>query len=88
MTKEVNSGNIPIDKICKRGENVENVSFESYIRKKGVSLHKLSDVCGIDFSVMRGRMKGDSEFTVGEIEAIAEYLLMNEAEIMLYFFKR
>lgn len=88
MTKQENSGNILADKICKRGENVEKIKLKDYMRKKGLSVRRLSELCDMDYAVLCGRLSGKTEFTVGEIEIVAKCLSMSEAEIMLYFFDK
>ena len=88
MTKEENSGNILADKIYKRGENVEKIKLKDFIRKKGLSIRRLADMCDFDYSVLYGRLSGKTEFTVGEIEVVAKCLSMSDIEIMLYFFDK
>lgn len=86
MTNKEINGNICTDKLWKSGEKMEIYAFENLLQKNGISYRQLADLCEMEFSVLQSRMRGESEFTLGEIERIVNCLSMDKSEIMLIFF--
>ena len=65
---------------------MEKSALEEMIIKKGFSKGKLARLCGMNYSVFCSRLSGESEFTLGEIQAIIKYLSLEKDEVMLIFF--
>lgn len=53
---------------------------------KCVTYEEMAQLCGINYHVFEERMEQKSEFTLGEIEIIANRLGMNEIDVNIIFF--
>ena len=53
---------------------MDRVELEIAMKRKGISYEKLSEIIGISRSAFYRKMKGQSEFTQGEIQRIVDAL--------------
>lgn len=53
---------------------MDSVELEIAMKRKGISSEKLSKIIGISRSAFYRKMKGQSEFTQGEIQRIVDAL--------------
>ena len=53
---------------------MDSVELEIAMKRKGISSEKLSEIIGISRSAFYRKMKGQSEFTQGEIQRIVDAL--------------
>lgn len=53
---------------------MDSVELEIAMKRKGISYEKLSEIIGISRSAFYRKMKGQSEFTQGEIQRIVDAL--------------
>lgn len=53
---------------------MDSVELEIAMKRKGMSSEKLSEIIGISRSAFYRKMKGQSEFTQGEIQRIVDAL--------------
>ena len=53
---------------------MDSVELEIAMKRKGISCEKLSEIIGISRSAFYRKMKGQSEFTQGEIQRIVDAL--------------
>jgi len=58
------------------------------MREKGVSAKRLCEEIGVSFETMQKRLKGESEFTLCEIESISKVLSLEKEQIVLIFFNQ
>lgn len=60
--------------------------LKNIIKKKGLTIRETANLCGIGFSAFESRLEGGSEFTLGEIERVAECLALEKEDIVSIFF--
>jgi len=53
---------------------VDRYKLQYEMKKRGVTVEKLCEVIGINKTTFYRKVKGISEFTQGEIQAIVDYL--------------
>ncbi len=56
------------------------------MEKRGVSQKELAVYIGIRLSTLKKKIRGESEFTLSEINKVSEILFLKSREIMLIFF--
>ena len=63
---------------------MDSVELEIAMQRKGISYEKLSEIIGISRSAFYRKMKGQSEFTQGEIQRIV-YALELDSPMGIFF---
>ena len=70
--------------LMKGGTNVNRIRLEYEMKSRGVTVDQICEATGISKAAWYRRLRGDTEFTQGEIQAIINYLKL-ESPMGIFF---